>query len=427
MHKLIRYAIAAIGPIGSAGAQFLLSVAMLRLLPTHDFGTLSFLLVASVFSWGVWAALLCAPLPVILFQSTPEDRVAGEDAILAVNLYGSLAAVILFGIIGWATRLPPGLALLFGAYSGVALIRWFARAYAYAYGRQFRVVASDLIYSGTLIAGIAVMTFDKSSSLLAVYAILLISAAAGILPFGWKYCARQATLAPRHIAGYAKIWRSQASWSLLGVVTTEATGNAHAYLVTLMMGPAAFAPIAASALVTRPISVASNALADFERPRMSREIGEGRIAEVWQSIRIFRIVLLAVWLAGAGAVVALYLFAPTLIFPKHYDLHTLVMGTAMWTFVAWLRVIRIPEGSVMHASGAFKPLAYASLWSSAVTVAIVTVMIHYAGALWSIVGIIVGQSIFSFWTIVYARRQLKETERSHGEATPMMQSKEKPI
>ena len=39
-------------------------------------------------------------------------------------------------------------------YAGVALIRWFARAHAYALGAPLRTTASDITYAVTLLAGI---------------------------------------------------------------------------------------------------------------------------------------------------------------------------------------------------------------------------------------------------------------------------------
>ena len=49
------------------------------------------------------------------------------------------------------------------------------------------------------------------------------------------------------------------------MLTTEATANAHVYIVTLIYGPLGFAPIAATALFIRPVGVAMNTLTDYER------------------------------------------------------------------------------------------------------------------------------------------------------------------
>ena len=64
------------------------------------------------------------------------------------------------------------------------------------------------------------------------------------------------------LAAYGPIWRDLTQWALLGVVTTELSANAHAYLVTLFNGPKSFALIAAGSLFMRPVSLCLTALPD---------------------------------------------------------------------------------------------------------------------------------------------------------------------
>ena len=73
-------------------------------------------------------------------------------------------------------------------------------------------------------------------------------------------------------------WRDLARWAVIGVVLTEFTANAHAYIVTFVAGPKAFALLAVGALVMRPASLVLSSLPDIERPRMAQKIGAGDIA-----------------------------------------------------------------------------------------------------------------------------------------------------
>jgi putative peptidoglycan lipid II flippase len=74
VRRVQHYSLAMVGPVGSAGAQFALSLVLLRRLDPEVFGGFSFLLVTCQLSWGVWGALFCAPLPAILAAGEPAAR-----------------------------------------------------------------------------------------------------------------------------------------------------------------------------------------------------------------------------------------------------------------------------------------------------------------------------------------------------------------
>jgi O-antigen/teichoic acid export membrane protein len=414
--RLLRYALAAVGPVGSAAAQFLLSLILLRVLSPHDFGSFSFLLVATVLSWGVWSALLCAPLPVLLARADEGDREALGDTIFAADLAGAAVAGLVFFGLARLLGVATGASVLFALYGAAALVRWFARAHAYAHGRQLRTTASDLVYGVALVAGVGGLAAAGQATLGTAYAALLASAALGLLPFGGDFLRRQfVRVRPAALGRYPAIWREHAGWSLLGVLTTEATANAHAYLVTALAGPAAFAPIAASALMIRPIGVAQNALSDFERAEMARDIGRGEVGAALAAVRTFRWVLVAAWGATALLAAALLFGAPRLIFPAHYPLPFLVTGAALWMVVAGVRLVRAPESVLLQAAGSFRALAMASVGSAALSIAAVAALLRLAGPLWSIGGVMLGEALFAAVTWLAAHRW-RRARRAEAEA-----------
>ena len=394
--KIIRYGMASVGPIGSAGAQFVLSLVLLQLLAPARFGSFSFLLVATNFSWGLWSALFCAPLPILLNEDGGSRRAAVLRCLFTTNLVVALLAGLAFVGIASALGLPVGGAAIFGGYSAVALLRWFARAYAYATGEPLRTMASDLVYCAALLVGIGLALSLHVDPLEAAFAAMLAGVALGLLPFGTRYLAGQfGSFSLSALPDYLPVWRRFAGWSLLGVLTTEATANSHAYIVTALIGPTAFAPIAASALTVRPMSVAMNALTEFERASMARQVGERRIDEARSSVRHFRWALIVVWLGTVMLVAALLAFKPRLIFPAKYDLVFLVVAGVLWMLVAAVRMLRTPESALLQAAGAFRPLALASVWSSGVSIVTVLLLLGIGGTLWSIAGILLGELIYA--------------------------------
>ncbi|RYD68058.1 MAG: hypothetical protein EOP58_01580 [Sphingomonadales bacterium] len=394
----MRYAIAGVGPISAAVAQFALTLVLLRHLDVAAFGTFGFLLVVSQFSLGIWSALLCAPLPVLenLSHENP-DAPNFSDSLFAVNLLGSAVVAIGFGVLAWQLEMRAATAALFAGYAGAALLRWFARANAYVAGQPLRTLTSDLVYSGTLALGVLYLIFDSADALGTATFVLLLGAVLGMVPFGWSFARSQFRLSLwRDLTSYRAVWQGQARWSVLGVATSELTGNAHVYIVTAVYGPSSYAAIAASALLVRPITVIQNALTEFERPQMARQVRERNLAGLQSNARIFMAALVAAWLATAVASALVLAFVPRLIFPPQYDLWTLELTAALWLAVALARLVRTPGSTLLQAGGLFRELANTSIASAVVSVVAVVLLVAVAGSLWSIAGILLGELICAF-------------------------------
>jgi O-antigen/teichoic acid export membrane protein len=405
MHRLTRYALAFIGPAGGAVAQFALSLLLLRTLSPQDFGGFSVLLVASQFSWGIWSALFGALLPVLMAQADARLRAVKVDCVFATNLLAAIPVSLLFFALSLRLHFTSLEAGLFALYVGLALLRWFARAYAYACGRQIAVLMSDLAYSFAMLGACGMLLVAPVEPLLLACGALALGSGIGLLAFGGAHLLRQfVQLRPSSIGHYAALWREHTGWSLLGVLTTEATTNAHSYIVTLVAGPGQFALIAASALVTRPATVVLNALNEYERAQMAREIAAGDGSALRRSMRFFRAMLGVAWLGTGVAIAGLLGLAPRLVYPVHYDLVPLAWGAAMWMAVIAVRVLRAPESAMMQGGGAFRTLAHASVWSAIVSIAAVLTMLWLAAPIWSILGILAGELVFGWRLWPAARR-----------------------
>ena len=404
--KLSRYALATIGPIGSAVAQFALSRVMLQRLDLGAFGAFSLLLVACQFSWGIWSALFCAPLPVLLAQAAEGERRGIRLTLLSTSLASASLVGLILGGVALVSSSDPVAAVMVGAYAAIALVRWFARADAYARGDQIRVVRSDLTYSLTLLALVAAMFLSDQGSLALAFGSLLVATAVGLLPLGAAFLADQFLgFRLAHLPHYGRVLRDYSRWSVIGVITTEATANAHVYLVTLISGPAALAALAAPQLLTRPINVTINALTDFERPHMAGQIGADDWAGARASARFFRLALVAGWLLTGVAILILMREAPRLLFPAQYALPDLQFATAMWIAIAAVRVLWTPDSVLLQGAGAFRPLALASVGSSVVSVVGVLILLLSAGPLWSLGGLLIGEIVYGISVIWLARRE----------------------
>ena len=427
MKSLGRYAMASVGPIGAAAAQFLLSLLLLKRLSPEAFGSFSFLLIAVQLLIGIWSALFNAPLLVLTVRERDAGGTPAVRAIFTTNLLGAMLAGILLTLIARAMGLALPAASIMGAYAMVALLRSLGRAHAFAIERPWRAMRSDIAYSVTLVLA-AILIFRSQTATFALASLaLLIAAAVGLLPLGQAYAQAQfGRIGAHDLAAYLPVWREHSGWSLTGVITTEATANAHSYLVTWLVGPAAFAPIAATALLIRPIMVATNALMEYERAQMARMVVAKNRSRALSSMRLLRAILLLICLATAMIAVALLLWAPTLLYPSQYAMDMLVVGTACWIAVATIRAVRVPDSALLQAAGQFRRLAYASMFASVISIALVAACLSNAQPIWSIAGMGIGELAMTIWLWVAARRMLNEKpswDIAAGEASPILSGK----
>ncbi|MGB8366311.1 MAG: hypothetical protein ACLQUZ_17265 [Rhizomicrobium sp.] len=405
-----RYGLSAFGPIAVSGAHFVVSLIFLHALSRADFGLFSFLLVVVPFFLGLSNALLGASISSAVTQTRAlnEENVATHlKASLALAAAAALVVCLLLAAIGTS----PGLAVVLGAYGGVMTMRWFARCYAYLTHAPLRSIASDLAYGTLLVAALAALAVTHELTVLRAAIALLGASVCGLAAFGRDYLSRQFWPGVQgSLAAYRSIWSALTRWSLMGVVLTEMTANAHAYLVTLISGPASFALLALGALLMRPVSLVFTALPDLERPAMARAIAGGDLPRAFRIVKEFRTAIGAMWLATILLAGVVLIWFPHLILKKGYDERQAVVVVAFFAAIMAVRVLRTPESVLLQAAGQFRPLANASLWSSVVSLLATLALLLTLGPVASLGGILAGEGLMATNIFALSRRW----KRSHG-------------
>ena len=404
------YSLSALGPVAVSGAHFVASLVFLRNFAPADFGLFSFLLVVVPFCMSASGALLGAPL--IMSIGKPQAVAQAEfetyrKVNLAFSIFAGIAVAALLALSG-AARLP---SLLLGFYGAVMTLRWFARSYVYVKAQRVRAVASDLIYSGLLVAGLCALMYAHALNVPRVAAMLLGASVLSLLAFGWRYLREQFRLkAAGSLAAYRVTWHELSRWSLLGVVLTEMTANAHAYFVTFISGPQAFALLALGGLLMRPVSLVLSALPDMERPIMARRLAEGDAAGAWRSVNEFRTATAAVWLATIALAAGLLLWFPHLLLKKGYDGDQVLVVVALWAVIAAVRALRTPDAVFLMAAGQYEPLARVGMKSSVTSLAVTLLLLLWLGPIASLGGILAGDLIITVLIFSLTRAW----RRAHG-------------
>lgn len=399
---VLRYVLSSAGPFCISAAHFVAALLFLQAFTRVEFGLFSFLLVVVPFCLSIAGSMIGAPAAVAVRSGSMDAAVLATY--LKTNLALGAAAEISVGLLvglggaGWT------FAVLSGAYGAAMTVRWFARTLAYARGTGWRVLVSDILYSVLLAWTLLIVRhFDRLTPIGAAE-ILFLSCFFAWLSFGRDYLRKQIVAAfTGSLSGYAPIWSAFARWSALGVVLTEFTANAHAYLVTFIAGPAAFAPLAIGAFLMRPVQLVLAAIPDRERPAMARLLGSGNYKSALHSVNHFRIAAGAVWFLTATGAAGLLLWFPQLILRKGYDPSQALAVVAFFAAITLVRCIRTPELVMLQAAGEFRALACASAWASIVSLAATLVLLVVAGPVVSLAGILAGETVVTLRVRMIAR------------------------
>jgi hypothetical protein len=385
-----RYSLSAIGPLAISGAHFAASLIFLHALSAEEFGRFSFLLVVVPFCLSASGALLGAPLATTLGKSASDaarDLSIFKKVNLLFSAFAGLATMALL-VLSHASLV---LALPLGVYGAAMTLRWFARILTYVRGHPIRAAASDLIYSTLLIGALAGLYSAHALTALSGALVLLGSAACSLLGFGSDYLRRQFLPdSSGSIAGYAHIWRELTRWSLLGVVLTEMTANAHAYFVTFISGPQIYALLALGGLVMRPVSLVLSALPDMERAVMARRIAANDFHGAIRAVNEFRTAAGAIWLATIALAAILMIWFPHVLLKKGYDGTAVMVVIALWAAIMAVRALRTPDAVLLQAAGEFRPLARAGMASSLTSVGVTLLLLIFVGPIASLGGILAG-------------------------------------
>lgn len=398
---LIRYGLAASAPGAAAAAQFLLQLALLRFVDSAAFGQFAFILGLVQFGYGLSNALISTPYTVNINAPAFEPKQA--LSFFTVNLLFSVAWGAVCG--GAAAVLgATHEAWLFAFLGFLAMIRWFGRAHLYALHRPIQAAASDLIYSLALVVILGAACLMGLSLAMGALTVSL-ATIAGLVALGGDFMVEQFRRAwAGSLRHYGGVWREQSRWTLLGVVSSEATANAHAYAVTLCAGPAAFAPIAATSLFVKPIALALTSLTQLERPAMARCLSAGDMPAALRGVRRFRTAVLGVWSVTIAAGVFVLAWYPHLLFKSSYDLPSLSIAFSLWAVISLLQCWSMPSSILLQAAQWFRPLAMWGLACAALAILAVAILVLTVAPIYSLLGIVLGQAVTNLSMVMLEAR-----------------------
>ncbi len=390
-------------------SNFFLLFSLQQNVPPFEFGLFALAQVFLQFGISLSNALFCSPIVVVVSRNLESSRAVSSFSKANLVFCTAGGGVMFFAVL--ASGGHERIALIFGALFFVSSMRWFFRAVELAHANYVAPALADIIYSAVVVFCTFTSLFvgELEGSLAAsIQTLGCIAALLATLPKLGRSIPKtlKASLAP-----FRESLRKHGAWALLGVVTTEMSGNAHAWILGVLVSPAAFAPVAAITLFYRPVPILTQALTQYERPKLAFSIERNDRRKIKETVRSFRVYAMATWLLNTGAIFSLCWFAPEFF---GYGAWEIQIAALLLAVVFLARVLRAPESAALQAGGKFRPLALVTAATAPVSLVGVALLLYLlpGAAAASLVGVAVGEILMAALIAISYHKHLLPAAKS---------------
>ena len=392
--RLCRYGMSLAGPMSVSAIHFGASILTFHALGASDFGLFCFAIVITSLSLSVMVALVAAPMMVL--TAVPERNEEMKILCSANAICSVIAGILCTGLL-IAVGAPVLLGALFGLYGTLMCIRAVARAYSYIHNDAFEVTIADSIYALVLAAGFSTLWVVRHQITITNIALVMMVGAFISLVFSngaFLSIQLQAVVRPK-LRPYKIMWRHTTRWSFLGVLTSELSANAHAYVVTLFAGTGAFGLLSIGSILMRPLNLIMKTLADVELRSMKGHLGGGDGAAAILLVKRLDYAGVVLWTATAAAVVAIFRFTPGLLVKGTYSEFDVGVVASIWLAIAFARITRNSRSVLLQVSGEFKPLAKVGILASLTSLILTGALLASFGPMYSLFGVLLSEVLLT--------------------------------
>ena len=392
-----------------SGFHFALNLVLVRQIAPYDYGVFAFAFVLAMFAQAINNALISTPLtvytPVI---KDAAERSRQESMLSVVNL---MFCAVLFTI-GLAyipfSELNATTIASISLFVAMYAARQYSRSFGYARLRPLVTAAGDTTYmlSGTAILA-TLITLDSSPQ---VSLILIALALANFIAI----CVETALLHGRdvlalfkgHWRGYGMIWE-QSRWALAGAVTTLLMGQAHSLIVVKSHGPAAFAPLAAGAVLFGPVRVALMTWQNMVKPEMAVALSEHRYDAVRSQMKRATISMVIAMVIVVGGLVLFWSWIDGFLYEKRYADQPMAWIVALWALITVCSASYTPVSAALQALKNFRALAMGSIYASVIAAIAVLLLLHLYSPATTLFGIFMAELFMAIFLLRVIMKTLR--------------------
>ncbi len=372
------------GEAAQAAFHFLLNIVLIREFIARDYGVF-----AIVFTVGAIAvlninAIFAQPIAVFIPRSRRLGALSLEVTMGSMAFLGCAAVAAVVGIVTTVGLGDASTGALAGGFAGLWPLRIYAKAVNFARrGKRgaLRATVSDICYGVASAVSLALLHFGFGAplTLASAFASLCVGNVVGVFihlsgrgrPVRLRYSRRT-------FSAFAKFW-PEICWSLVGTVATTVLGQSQMGYVTLLAGPAAYAPLAAGFVLMSPIRILTLAVMNIMRPDLSRSNARGDHRSAGALVLQTAAALAGISIAYGALLWLAWPFMDGLLFAKRFGAQP--MGLIV--ILAWL-LTSIGNGTTImqaraQAKSRFREAAWPTLGGGVLTLVFVPAFLFAAG------------------------------------------------
>jgi O-antigen/teichoic acid export membrane protein len=404
-----KYALSLGGEALQSGFHFILNLLLIRELTAYDYGVFAIVFILGGISITYGNALVSIPANIRIARLRSPRAVAFLDVALgsvALSICLGVAVIVASGL--WLTIDRPGESLAGGAFVGIWTLRNHVRSTMFARQRASTVTLSDGFYAATgaaLVAGLLWLrpVVPQATMILLVLTVanaVAITAALAMLRRPIRISLRRSVRRT-----YRAIF-GEIGWSLIWVTTWNIQGQGVMFLVAAIIGPAAYAPIAAGVVLFGPLRFGVGALVNVVRPEFASGLAEERYRQVKLTLFGSFAVIASVCVAyGAGIWMGWPLLAQHVYGANFADASMPLIVLLAWLTVFLATCYNVPLVLVQAALD-FKAIAISTIAGGLVGMASIILLIAFSPVAWSLAGAAAGEAVALTYICVAALRVL---------------------
>lgn len=387
-----------------------------------EYGTFAFIQVMIGLIFGLSNALFSSPMLILFSQS---DGMEGElPSYFYINILFSMTASCSMYVILILLDTSHVTSFLFSVVVFLAAIRWFIRGVLINLGAVYYSFLSDAAFTLTLII---CLILNSSNINLEIIGEFLITSFFLSLLFTWYLVSKFYSnlnflnspinsISTPFLKGFKRIGKH----ALIGVSTTELSGNLHSYAIVACFGTKAFAPIGIAMLMLRPISLINMALTQAYRPKLAKEFRQNLLDLVEKKLIIFSKLCLSVLVLNIFLIfyIVIFEYQRFSVFDE-IPINDFYLACILCVILLTLRTIRTPNSAFIQCANKYHLLSKVTIKSAALSACLVTPILMFDLAILSILGVIVGElfivySLHRLKNCLLGELYIKNSERKNG-------------
>lgn len=380
----------------TSGANFLLIIALIRLMSPENFGIWSVALIVMYLYSGYMNALVITQMIVNLPLITSRDK-QGYVGNMLLTLLGIGAAFVIMIVViknGVGASSKNSILLIPAALMAFLFsTKEFFIKLAYSTSREWNVICINAIISIIQIAGLGLLYYN--GIVIEPFSVAWLMCTAYFLAVVVAYVLSRKDISYSSIYCIRKDLKqsSQGSiWASAGVTVTWLQGQSYIYLSAIIIGPVAAGIASASKIFLSPLHMLMPAINQVALPHLAVIINESKDAA-----RRFTNKLLLIYMAIASIYsILLFVFYEWLTGKiLNDDYQNIEFLVICWVVATIFQMIRDCASNFLQAMQCFDKITKANFFSSLMSISVGYLAMEYVGQNGIIIGVVIGEIILS--------------------------------